>query len=449
MAIEDDDVGDRELWIVVCRYSHPELLGYTPKFPTLDNLQALHPTTSRSLVADISNPSNGLLKLASLLDRNYPTMQKLAKRVAQAQRQAGRRAVKDAQKEQIGYKLRNRQALRSAVSEVKQNLKDAQRARREDWEMGPLAPKRDLGFNGYGMFGESVRTDWSNYGLYQPRPELVEKRCAWAGGVKQLNLEVQDRVVILDGPDKGKIDKIKSINVQSGHVTLENNHRAISAGMFGHDSRSQPMPISIGSIRLVYPITNPETGVTRDVVINQLKAVPPNMKSANMTLDRWEHGKKWDRLVPGLNVVIPWPEVQAPELQTTVSDTIREQVEDRTFYYNLLSPPMPEQVLDELRNKYSKFRTRHEAWYVRKKEAEEAAKKAQQELALSMQTPLQEFHAHRKAEKLARGEPELSPEMLEKLGAFIAQKKEAVLSQAGVSEVTPASIPPTSTPPPQ
>ena len=66
-----------------------------------------------------------------------------------------------------------------------------------------------------------------------------------------------------------------------------------------------------------------------------------------------------------------------------------------------------------------------------------------------MQTPLQEFHAHRKAEKLARGEPELSPEMLEKLGAIIAQKKEAALSEAGVSEVTPASIPPASTPPPQ
>lgn len=157
-------------------------------------------------------------------------MQKLAKRVAQAQRQAGRRAQQDVKKEANGFKLRNRQALRGAVSEVKENLRDARRARKEDWEMGPLAPKRDLGFNGYGMFAESVRTDWSNYGLYQPRPELIEKRCAWAGGVKQLNLEVQDRVVILDGPDKGKIDRIKTINLQSGHVTLENHHRACILG---------------------------------------------------------------------------------------------------------------------------------------------------------------------------------------------------------------------------
>ncbi|KAF4971014.1 hypothetical protein FZEAL_9936 [Fusarium zealandicum] len=374
-------------------------------------------------------------------------MQKLAKRVAQAQRQAGRRAQKAAEAEQVGYKLRNRQALRGAVSEVRTNLLDARRARKEDWEMGPIAPKRDLGFNGYGVFEESARTDWSNYGLFTPRPEVLQQRCAWAGGVKQLCLAVSDRVVIMNGPDTGKIDRIKSINVQSGHVTLENNHRAISAGMFGNDSRSQAMPLSIGSIRLVYPITNPETGVTRDVVINQLKVVPPNMKSPNMTLDRWEHGKKWDRLVPGINVVVPWPEVKAPEYETHPVDTHRAEVEDRTFYYNLLSPPMPDSVVDELRNKYSKFRTRHEAWYVQQKEAEAAASKAQKEPALSMQTPLQEYHAQQRELRAAEGEPVLSDEMLEKLGAIIAQKKEAAFKKAGVSEVAAAdaSIPPTTT----
>ena len=212
--------------------------------------------------------------------------------------------------------------------------------------------------------------------------------------------------------------------------------------MFGNDSRSQPMPLSIDSIRLVYPIENPETGVVRDVVINQLKAVPPNMQSPNMSYERWEYGKKWDRLVPGINVVIPWPEVQAPEFESTKADTLRAEVEDRTFYYNLLSPPMPESVLAELRNKYSKFRTRHEAWYVQKKEAEAAAKQAQRETFLSMQTPLEEFHAQQKAAKAAREEPELTDEMLEKLGAIIAQKKDAALTQAGISEVTGAPIPP-------
>lgn len=157
-------------------------------------------------------------------------MQKLAKRVAQAQRQAGRRAQKAAKTEQTNYKLRNQQAFREAVSEVRQNLKDARRARKEDWELGPLAPKRDLGYNQYGMFSESVRTDWSNYGFYTPRPEILEKRCAWAGGLRQFGLAVSDRVVIMDGPDKGKIDRIRAINLQSGSVTLENHHRVRSYG---------------------------------------------------------------------------------------------------------------------------------------------------------------------------------------------------------------------------
>lgn len=152
-------------------------------------------------------------------------MQKLAKRVAQAQRQAGRRLQKQAESETKNYKLRNRQALRGAVMEVRENLLQARRARKEDWELGPLAPKRDLGFNGYGMFSEGARSDWSNYGLFTPRPEVLKKRCEWAGGAKMFCLEVQDRVVILDGPDRGKIDRIRSINLGSGHVTLETHHR--------------------------------------------------------------------------------------------------------------------------------------------------------------------------------------------------------------------------------
>ncbi|GJN73366.1 KOW motif containing protein [Purpureocillium lilacinum] len=368
-------------------------------------------------------------------------MQKLVKRAAQAQRQAGRRARQRVEQEAIDHRMRNRQALRSAVSEVRQNLKDARRARQEDWEMGPLAPKRDLGFNNYGAFRENVRQDWSNYGLHQPPPKVVEQRCAWAGGVKQLNLAPQDRVVILDGPDKGKIDRIKAVQAENGTVTLETHHRALAVGMFDSPARSQAMPISVGSIRLVYPIRNPETGVTRDVVINQLKAVPPNMQSENMTLDRWEYGNKWDRVVPGINVVIPWPEVEAPEYEAMPADTVREQVEDRTFYYGLLAPPMPEKVVDELRNKYSRFRTRHEPWYVEQKEMEEEIMAGRDEALRSMQTPLEEFHEMQREIRDSQGEPELSEEMLEKLGQIMAQKKAAALEQAGVSEVPEGTSP--------
>lgn len=207
-------------------------------------------------------------------------------------------------------------------------------------------------------------------------------------------------------------------------------------GMFNSPPRSAAMPISIDAVRLVYPLTNPETGVTRDVVIHQLKAVKPNMQSDNMTFDRWHHGKRWDRVVPALNTVIPWPEVKAPEYEAQLADTVREQVEQRTFYYGLLSPPMPEDVIDELRNKYSRFRTRHEDWYVEQKEQEAFTKERRHELLRAMQTPLDEFHEKRRADRDAAGEPELTDEMLAKLGELMSEKKAAVLEQAGVSEVS-------------
>lgn len=205
------------------------------------------------------------------------------------------------------------------------------------------------------------------------------------------------------------------------------------------------MPISINAVRLVYPITNPETGVTKDTIINQLKAVAPNMQSEQMTHKRWEYGIKWDRLAPGINVVIPWPEVETPEFTTHDIDTPRDKAEDRTFHYNLLTAPMPPQVLNELRNPYSRFRTRHEPEYIAKKEAEEARKKGTHFMFKSMLTPLDEFHAKKKELKEARGEPELTEDMLEKLGQIIAKTKAVSLKDAGVTEVSSGSAEPSST----
>lgn len=211
--------------------------------------------------------------------------------------------------------------------------------------------------------------------------------------------------------------------------------------MFNNPSRSQPMPISVESVRMVYPLPDPDTGVTRDVVINQLKSVPPNMQSPNMSLDRWQYGNKWDRVVPSLNVTIPWPEVEVPEFAAKAVDCVRETVNERTFYYGLLSPPMPEPVLDELRNKYSRFRTRHEDWYLQQKEAEAEAKERQRETVKSMQTPVQEFNEMKREIRAMAGEPELTEEMLEKIGEVMASKKAAALDQAGVSEVSSETKP--------
>ncbi|KAH7319666.1 KOW motif-containing protein [Stachybotrys elegans] len=375
-------------------------------------------------------------------------MQKLIKRANQAQRQAAKRATEIAKKERTILAVQSRGRISSASKEIRQNIKDARKARREDWELGPLAPKRDLGFNKYGLINEIVRADWSAYGTQVMRPEVVEKRCAWAGGVKELCLVPNDRVVILEGPDKGKIDRIRAVNIETGSVTLDKCHHSLMSNSLTSESHLTPMPISIDSVRLVHPLTDPKTGVTRDVIINELRGTIPNMKSPNMSYDRWEYGQKRDRIVPGLNVVIPWPEVTPPKFETTKADTIRENVEDRTFYYNLLSPPMPESVLDELRNKYSKFRTRHEDWYVSQKEIEEAEKRRRQETIKSMQTPLDEFHEKQSKLRAQQKEPELTDAMLEKLGQLMADKKAAKKAALAEAASSPApSSAPTASPP--
>lgn len=152
-----------------------------------------------------------------------------------------------------------------------------------------------------------------------------------------------------------------------------------------------------------------------------------------MSLDRWEYGNKWDRLVLGINVSIPWPEVQAPKFDTYDIDTTRDKVEARTFFYNLLSPPMPNVIIDELRNKYSKFRTRHDPEYIAMKELQERMKKGNPAVLKSMQTPLEEFHEKQRELKEARGEPELSEHMLTKLGEIIAKTKATSLEDAGIT----------------
>lgn len=194
----------------------------------------------------------------------------------------------------------------------------------------------------------------------------------------------------------------------------------------------QPMEyaIPISSLRLVHPIPDPKTGALRDAIIREL--VPHNI-----TFDRQSRYVGWQRLVPGLNIQIPWPKREAQTYTDHKCDTLRVDVERKTYVPTLLKPPVPAAVVDELRNRYSKFRTRHEPEYVARKEAEAEAAAARAALASTMRTPLQEFHAETKRARLARGQPALSDEMLERIGQVIARNKERTLAAVGASEVAP------------
>ncbi len=111
-------------------------------------------------------------------------------------------------------------------------------------------------------------------------------------------------------------------------------------------------------------------------------------------------------------------------------------VETRTFVPTLLKPPMPSSVIDELRNKYSIFRTRHEESYIQQKIAEEEAKEEKRRSIRLMQTPVNEINRKIRKEKKDKGQPKLTPEMLAKIGEVIEKKKVEALESAGMEQAT-------------
>src|SRR5207247_2482151 len=93
--------------------------------------------------------------------------------------------------------------------------RDARVARREGWEQGPLAPRRSAnethGCVSMGRLG----------GRRVMGPEELEARAAWAGGMRHLNIAVGDRVVVLEGPYRGKISEITEIIRDRAEVRLD------------------------------------------------------------------------------------------------------------------------------------------------------------------------------------------------------------------------------------
>ncbi|KAI1132149.1 hypothetical protein F5Y10DRAFT_231663 [Nemania abortiva] len=371
-------------------------------------------------------------------------MQKILRRVATAERVAAKRQKA---KDFTRYKRIKKEAAtqtKQQLSLARDEVEEGKQAIRDDWAMGALSPRTDVGkfHDAYGAIGEGRSSGAVRFPL-----AVRNARCQWAGGAYYLNLAVGDRVVLLDGPDKGRIGKISEINHDTGEVTVldlnKSNIRVaeiLRKEVNGMRAANIELPLPISAVRLVHPITDPATGKTRDVIINQLV-------HSGLVTDRVTGKRRWQRVVPGLNISIPWPVKEEPNLPAHKADTARIDVEERTFVPTLLRPPMPEAVIDELRGKYSRFRTRHEPEYIARLEAEEQAKKDRAKLIESMRTPLQEFHRAEREKKKKKGKPRLTLEMLEKIGEVIAKNRERTLNAAGVSDVLPSRTS-TEAPPP-
>ncbi len=96
---------------------------------------------------------------------------------------------------------------------------------------------------------------------------------------------------------------------------------------------------------------------------------------------------------------------------------------------------MPMSVIDELRNKYSKFRTRHDPEYIAAKMEEDRQKEESKKLMRQMSTPLKEINRRERKLRKAKGKGVLTRPMLERIGEVIARKRAEALNSAGMSKV--------------
>lgn len=153
-------------------------------------------------------------------------MQKLIRRAAQAERLVTRRGTRKSEKIKHAEQQQEFRKRMAAVRDTNTALKLARQRRREDWEMGPLAPTRDTPIMG------ETNAYWGSLSMNRALGQLPQKQielaCKWAGGSKYLCLKPGDRLAIMEGPDKGKIGTLSTINLDEGAVTLEGDDLEVS-----------------------------------------------------------------------------------------------------------------------------------------------------------------------------------------------------------------------------
>ncbi|KAF7597458.1 hypothetical protein BBP40_003705 [Aspergillus hancockii] len=314
-------------------------------------------------------------------------MQKVIRRTALARNQSQRKAVraaKNAEREEFKDTLRQRFAFNRMELD---NIRAERLRRREDWLRGPLAPQRDAGLEG------------KSFGALSPQamnPPAIPKHLRR----KYINIAAGDRVCVMKGRDKGKINEVVRVDANNETVLVKDLNMAdvyfpewLNA-QYGNRSpfNSVNLPLSLDDVRLVVALDDPATGQTRDVLVEHVHGGEP-------ILER-EHGSetpRHTRYITGENIEIPWPRSEPPVMKDEEWDTLRMEVETPTWTPSLHYAPFPPSVLDELRNKFSKYRTRHDPEWVEAKKMEDYRKEYLQ--SRSLLTPKGELMAMLRAKK--------------------------------------------------
>jgi large subunit ribosomal protein L24 len=224
--------------------------------------------------------------------------------------------------------------------------------------------------------------------------------------------------------------------------------------------RPYDAPLPIDDIRLVHSITDPATGETKEVIVDSMEFRPRAVRAADSddkayiripagkTYPIFEDGVQTGetevrdetqvlegyrlrmvRYIPGLDVEINSVEKSrdedAFEEPYNDDDTLLIQTEEETFVPPLTTTPMPASVIDELRNKYSRFRTRHEDEYLQARADQVREKEvAMEKRERMMRTPLTELSDRRaKVSREIEDERELGEDVLAKIGEAMVRSE--------------------------
>lgn len=140
-------------------------------------------------------------------------MQKLIRRSALSRRQAERRVKAVGEKIATDEHRRRQREQAHYYTALSKDVRAERVARREDWVMGPIAPKRDVGKDA-GQYGtlnaqrlkESEKREWKNYGIVPGDRVVIVKK----GHRDQGKIGVVKEVT-----EKAETCKIERLNVVS------------------------------------------------------------------------------------------------------------------------------------------------------------------------------------------------------------------------------------------
>lgn len=141
-------------------------------------------------------------------------MEKVLRRTALAKSQAKRKARIIAEKETTRDRVQFRIQTGAILRENSNAIRQARTSRRQDWELGTIAPWRESA--SHSAASKVPHGTW-NVRILNP-PKVPE-----AYRVKDWFIREGDRVCVLEGREnvKGKIGKVKSLDKESEVVTIE------------------------------------------------------------------------------------------------------------------------------------------------------------------------------------------------------------------------------------